>query len=90
MNLIAKNVHDQNLCREILNSHEVLNEGVFETNDGENQEPLDFVEVPEKLRERNDSFKFKMQDIEQIERGVHCTKGKQLFLTNWLVVSYLI
>lgn len=44
----------------------------------ENQmESLDFRETPEvKGTEKTDNiFKFKMQDIEQIERGVHCTKG---------------
>lgn len=86
LNLIANNVHDQNLCTQILNSHEIPIDNTFESSDMpalENQmEALDFAGVPEpKSQERKDSiFKFKMQDIEQIERGVHCTKGNVILL----------
>lgn len=80
LNLIANNVHDQNLCSQILSSHEMTADNTFSSNEVglENQlESLDYAGVPEpKAQEKADSiFKFKMQDIEQIERGVHCTKG---------------
>lgn len=83
LNLIASNVHDENLCTQILNSHEIATEHVFEGNDVaglENQlEAINFAEAPEPRPQpaaNNGFFKFKMQDIEQIEKGVHCTKGK--------------
>lgn len=78
MNLIASNVHNEDLCSKILNSHEVVD--ALESSNVppiENQmESLNFIDNPDiKSSERNDSFIFKMQNIEHIERGVHCTKG---------------
>ncbi|PZC75353.1 hypothetical protein B5X24_HaOG206448 [Helicoverpa armigera] len=91
MNLIATNVHDQNLCTQILNSHEIPADSPFDSNDVaplENQlEALDFAGVPETRQDKSDNlFKFKMQDIEQIERGVHCTKGVDMYITNDRVI----
>ncbi|XP_075976934.1 nonsense-mediated mRNA decay factor SMG9 isoform X1 [Anticarsia gemmatalis] len=92
LNLIANNVHDQNLCTQILNSHELPSDNTFESNDMpalENQlEALDIAGASEpKVPEKNDGlFKFKMQDIEQIERGVHCTKGIDMYITNDRVI----
>lgn len=94
LNLIANNVHDQNLCTQILNSHEMPADNTFDSNDAglENQmEALDYAGLPEpKVQEKpvqeNSIFKFKMQDIEQIERGVHCTKGIDMYITNDRVI----
>lgn len=85
LNLIANNMHDQNLCSQILSSHEIPTENTFESGGSENQlEGLDFIRMPESTdQEKIDSiFKFKMQNIEQIERGVHCTKGIDMYITN--------
>lgn len=83
LNLIAENKHDQNLTLRILNSSEVPSENNFEGNSIagiENQmEALDFTEPSmsegKSAEKSNNTFKFKMQDLEHIERGVHCTKG---------------
>lgn len=80
LNLIAQNVPVNDLCTQILNSHEVVNEQTFEASHPtpiESQmENLSFAEVQEKKdQEDRNIFKFKMQDLEHIERGVHCTKG---------------
>lgn len=79
LNLIAQNAPTNDLCKQILNSHEVP--PADSTNDSnditsvENKiENLNIVETQETQDVRN-IFKFKMQDIEYIERGVHCTKG---------------
>lgn len=103
MNLIGANAHDQSVCSQILSSHEMPQENTFDSSEMgplENQmENLDFRETPEvKGTEKTDNiFKFKMQDIEQIERGVHCTKGNRnvclivirvtikLLLPHWLI-----
>lgn len=80
LNLIAQNVPINDLCAQILNSHEVVNEPTFEANNPtpiESQmENLSFADVQEKkVQEDRNIFKFKMEDLEQIERGFHCTKG---------------
>ncbi|XP_037873055.1 nonsense-mediated mRNA decay factor SMG9 [Bombyx mori] len=89
LNLIAQNKFDQNLCSEILNSHEAP-EGVYETNvmaNIENQsDNLDLIQPQEPKIDKNTLSKFKIQDIEQIERGVHCTKGIDMYITNDRVI----
>ncbi|KAL0878539.1 hypothetical protein ABMA27_003627 [Loxostege sticticalis] len=88
LNLIAQNTHSDNLCNHILHSHEIL-DNTFEMNDVsaiENQlEALDFIGTQEKDSSAID-FKFKMQDIEQIERGTHCTKGVDMYVTDDRVI----
>lgn len=92
MNLIGANAHDQSVCSQILSSHEMPQENTFDSSEMgplENQmESLDFREAPEvKGTEKTDNiFKFKMQDIEQIERGVHCTKGIDMYITKDRVI----
>lgn len=91
LNLIAQNKHDPNLCTQILNSHELPLDNNVEDSDlanVENQlEALDFVRISEQKQVITDNyFKFKMQDIEQIERGIHCTKGIDMYITNDRVI----
>ncbi|XP_026731017.1 protein SMG9-like [Trichoplusia ni] len=91
LNLIATNVHDQNLCNLILNSHDIPADSTFDSNDiaplEKQMDTLEFADSPEKATEPNENiFKFKMQDIEQIEKGVHCTKGIDMYITNDRVI----
>ncbi|CAH2982815.1 unnamed protein product [Chilo suppressalis] len=91
LNLISQNKHIRNLCSYILNSHEMSSENTYDQNDTsslENQlEALNFVETSEKNYEHADiDFKFKMQDIAQIEKGIHCTKGVDMFVTTDRVI----
>ncbi|KAJ0176162.1 hypothetical protein K1T71_008336 [Dendrolimus kikuchii] len=90
LNLIAQNKHEKNLCNQILNSHEIPAEPNLEGNNTnlENQlEALNFAGVPEpKENQTENYFKFKIQDIDQIERGVHCTKGIDMYVTNDRVI----
>lgn len=83
LNLIAQNKPLQDICQCILNSHELPIEQNFDEENlplEEHVDGLNFVDSPE-VRNKGTGFKFKMQDIDQIERGVHCTKGKTfLFL----------
>ncbi|XP_049874848.1 nonsense-mediated mRNA decay factor SMG9-like [Pectinophora gossypiella] len=91
LNLIAQNSHTSELCSEILRSHELPAEITYESNDigalESQMENLDFArDVEEKKGKSGSPFKFKMQDIEQIERGVHCTKGVDMYITNDRVI----
>ncbi|XP_045773885.1 protein SMG9-like [Maniola jurtina] len=91
LNLIAENVHNKDLCTKILNSHEVAMESTFEANNltpiESQMENLNFAEASEsKGQDNRNDFKFKMQDIEEIERGVHCTKGIDMYVTNDRVI----
>ncbi|CAG9788061.1 unnamed protein product [Diatraea saccharalis] len=90
-NLIALNKHTQNLCSYILHSHELTSETTYDQNDVkslENQmEAMDFIETSAKINDKSDiDFKFKMQDISQIEKGVHCTKGVDMYVTSDRVI----
>ncbi|XP_047533724.1 nonsense-mediated mRNA decay factor SMG9-like [Vanessa atalanta] len=86
LNLIAQNEVGSDLCTQILQSHEVSIEPSLESSEipVENQlESLSFSETPEeKPQDVRNIFKFKMQDIEYIERGVNCTKGVDMYITN--------
>lgn len=79
LNLIAQNTHTQDLCGHILQSHEIPTDNSYDLNDIatiENQmETLDLGDTAKTQEKAEIDFKFKMQDIEQIERGIHCTKG---------------
>lgn len=80
LNLIAQNVPINDLSTQILSSHEIPTDTAFESTEMvplENQlDSLSFSEVSEEKSQLSQTiFKFKMQDIEYIERGVHCTKG---------------
>lgn len=94
LNLIAENKHDQNLTSKILNSYEVPSDNTFESNTIagiENQmEALEFIEPSTSEGKPggngNSTFKFKMQDLEHIEKGVHCTKGIDMYVTNDRVI----
>ncbi|XP_063385175.1 nonsense-mediated mRNA decay factor SMG9-like [Cydia fagiglandana] len=93
-NLIAQNNPIPDLCTQILNSHEIPNNLSFDGNDVsslENQiDGLHFYETPETNgtngKVESSFFKFKMQDIDQIERGVHCTKGVDMYVTTDRVI----
>ncbi|CAG4996544.1 unnamed protein product [Parnassius apollo] len=89
LNLIAQNSAIADVCTQILHSHEVTS-NTEETNDIsniENQiENLNIVEATEANDDKNSFFKFKMQDMEQIERGAHCTKGIDMYVTNDRVI----
>ncbi|CAH0726977.1 unnamed protein product, partial [Brenthis ino] len=89
LNLIAQNGPVNDLWKQILNSHEVPIDSTYDGNDitaVENQmENLNFDETPETQDPQN-KFKFKMQDIEYIERGVHCTKGIDMYITTDRVI----
>ena len=78
LNLIAQNNPIDDLCKQILNSHEVPADSTNDSNDitsVENQmDSLNITETQE-TQDQQSIFKFKMQDMEYIERGVHCTKG---------------
>lgn len=77
LNLIAINTPTKDLCSQILHSHETT-DSQYEMNEtaiDSQMEILDFGDIPENKKKVDNMFKFKMQDIEQIERGVHCTKG---------------
>lgn len=90
LNLIAQNKHDQSLCNQILNSHEMPSEPILIENLESQLEVLNFVGVPEKTENQTENyFKFKMQDIDQIERGVHCTKGNIIFVKVFIVNGYI-
>ncbi|XP_045451849.1 protein SMG9-like [Melitaea cinxia] len=87
LNLIAQNVPINDLSTQILSSHEIPTDTVFESTEMvhlENQlDSLSFSEVSEEKSQLSQTiFKFKMQDIEYIERGVHCTKGVDMYITN--------
>lgn len=76
LNLMAQNISAHDICQRILTSHELPEQNFDENNINAIQEHFDglnFVDSPEVIHE--DGFKFKMQDIDQIERGLHCTKG---------------
>lgn len=78
LNLIGLNTPTNDLCSQLLHSHETtdiqyeMNEVTIDSQ----MEALEFGDTPENKKKGDNMFKFKMQDIEQIERGVHCTKGK--------------
>lgn len=82
LNLIALNTPTKDLCSQILHSHET-SDSQYEINEtaiDSQMEILEFADIHETKKKVDNIFKFKMQDIEQIERGVHCTKGKILFV----------
>ncbi|XP_013136250.1 PREDICTED: protein SMG9 [Papilio polytes] len=85
LNLIAQNTPIPDLCSQILNSHEIPN--TTETSDVAIENQTENVNPSNESSEPNNSFfKFKMQDIEQIERGAHCTKGVDMYVTNDRVI----
>ncbi|KAG6440984.1 hypothetical protein O3G_MSEX001590 [Manduca sexta] len=92
MNILAQNKHDEALCSQILHSHELPEENTFEGNEVagiENQmETLHFVETNDATTQQKttNNFKFKMQNMEHIEKGVHCTKGVDMYVTNDRVI----
>ncbi|CAG9583162.1 unnamed protein product [Danaus chrysippus] len=85
LNLIARNKQDDDLCHKILHSHEVPTQHSTETNEMSNENQFENISLTETTDVKEDdknSLKFKMQDIECIEKGVHCTKGIDMFVTN--------
>ncbi|XP_045499743.1 protein SMG9-like isoform X1 [Colias croceus] len=94
MNLINQNKPIDDLCHEILHSHEVPEENQgFESNVNsvENQmENLNFIDNDKKEKKENISntspFIFNMQNIEQIERGSQCTRGIDMYVTSDRVI----
>ncbi|KAJ2951810.1 hypothetical protein O0L34_g13973 [Tuta absoluta] len=87
LNLIAQNSNVPDLCDQILRSHEMPEQPYDSGEIGiENQmENLD-LHRPQEEKTKTSIFKFKVQDIEQIERGVHCTKGVDMYITNDRVI----
>ncbi|XP_045536869.1 protein SMG9 [Papilio machaon] len=85
LNLIAQNTPLPDLCTQILNSHEIPN--TSESNDEAIENQMENLNITNASNETNNSFfKFKMQDMEQIERGAHCTKGVDMYVTNDRVI----
>ncbi|CAH2041489.1 unnamed protein product, partial [Iphiclides podalirius] len=90
MNLIYQNTVTSDLCSQILHSHEIPSD-TLETNDVDSIETkiesLTFTNIDANDPQSNNNFfKFKMQDMEHIERGVHCTKGIDMYVTNDRVI----
>ncbi|KPI92599.1 Protein SMG9 [Papilio xuthus] len=84
LNLIAQNTPLPDLCTEILKSHDLPN---TEANDVAIENQMENLNIANTSNETNNSFfKFKMQDIEQIERGAHCTRGVDMYVTNDRVI----
>lgn len=78
LNLIARNKQHDDICHKILHSHELPANHSTETNElsMENQfENISLTEATDLKEDDKNPLKFKMQDIECIEKGVHCTKG---------------
>ncbi|XP_013191537.1 nonsense-mediated mRNA decay factor SMG9 [Amyelois transitella] len=84
LNLIEQNKHTQDLCRKIRQVHE-LNEG-NESNEVANIENQFKTLGVSETATMSNGFKFKMQDIQQIERGVHCTRGVDMYVTQDRVI----
>ncbi|XP_068627600.1 nonsense-mediated mRNA decay factor SMG9 isoform X2 [Battus philenor] len=90
LNLIAQSTPVADICTQIMQSHELPNDVL------ENSESANIENQMENLSITNTTqgnegtcmefFKFKMQDIEQIEKGVHCTKGVDMYVTNDRVI----
>ncbi|KAI5646353.1 protein SMG9 [Phthorimaea operculella] len=86
LNLVAQNKLPPDLCDQILRSHEMPDQPYDGEIGIENQmENLDLVR-PQEEKGTDSILKFKVQDIEQIERGVHCTKGVDMYVTNDRVI----
>ncbi|XP_026330791.1 protein SMG9-like [Hyposmocoma kahamanoa] len=88
LNLIALNTPTEDLCSQILHSHET-SDSQYEMNEtaiDSQMEILEFADIHESKKKVDNIFKFKMQDIEQIERGVHCTKGVDMYVTTDRVI----
>ncbi|CAK1543061.1 unnamed protein product [Leptosia nina] len=77
LNLI-QNISKDNICNKIINSHKM-------TDDTNIESQVENLNLKEKER-KHDPFKFKMQNIDQIEKGVHCTKGVDMFVTSDRVI----
>ncbi|KAL4711166.1 hypothetical protein ACJJTC_009537 [Scirpophaga incertulas] len=89
MNLITQDTYDHNLCFYILNSHDMDKEGFSESPDIQSiQRELNALDLhdAEKRDHTSVDFKFKMQNIEHIEKGTHCTKGVDMYVTSDRVV----
>ncbi|XP_072931261.1 nonsense-mediated mRNA decay factor SMG9 [Epargyreus clarus] len=87
LNLIEQSMNVPDLCEKILHSHETQT-SAFDVSTIENQmENLDFSSNSDiKVSKSTDNFVFKMQDMDHIERGVHCTKGIDMYVTNDRVI----
>lgn len=80
LNLIAHDKPFDDVCSQILKSHEIPSEPATE-DDASTLEQMDNLSIiDDKDSKKYDEstypyFKFKMQDMDEIERGIHCTKG---------------
>lgn len=83
MNLISQDKPIDEICNKILTSHDIpitnTNEDPDVSTITDQIETVHFVEDNKKIGDNisESSFKFKMQDIEEIQHGIHCTKGKR-------------
>ncbi|XP_052742185.1 nonsense-mediated mRNA decay factor SMG9 isoform X2 [Bicyclus anynana] len=89
LNLIAQNISINDLHAQILN-YTSESESTYESHNltqiVSQIEELSFADAPEQKTSDKNAFKFKMEDIECIERGVHCTKGIDMYVTNDRVI----
>ncbi|XP_047508380.1 nonsense-mediated mRNA decay factor SMG9-like [Pieris napi] len=81
LNLINQSMPIEDICHTILQSHEMPDTNEVDESIESHTEKLNI----DKKQERP-HFKFKMQDIEQIEKGVHCTKGVDMYVTSDRVI----
>ncbi|XP_059062121.1 nonsense-mediated mRNA decay factor SMG9 [Achroia grisella] len=88
LNLIAQSTQSQNVCIQKFHALAVSNQDTYQSNvtslEGQVRD-LD-LSVHNDVQKTDNCFKFKMQDIEHIERGVHCTKGIDMYITNDRVI----
>lgn len=84
MNLIAHDKDFDDICNNILLSHE--NQSSVPSEEDAIVAPMDNLSFTDKCDSKKydeiNDFKFKMQDIDQIEKGLHCTKGIDMYVTD--------
>ncbi|VVC94438.1 unnamed protein product [Leptidea sinapis] len=90
-NLISQNT-SSDICEKIQKSHKFTDqttEFISDMSGLESQLESLNVQDPSNIKEdphTDPVFKFKMQNMEQIERGVHCTRGVDMYITKDRVI----
>ncbi|XP_026752531.2 nonsense-mediated mRNA decay factor SMG9-like [Galleria mellonella] len=89
LNLIAQSTHSQSAFIQKLHALAASSHDTYQSNiaalEGQMRD-LDLAGGQDDAQRSDDCFKFKIQDIEHIERGVHCTKGIDMYITNDRVI----
>ncbi|KAM3961968.1 nonsense-mediated mRNA decay factor SMG9 [Aphomia sociella] len=89
LNLIDQNTHSQSACVHKLHALAVSSPDTYQSNisvlEGQMKD-MDLAAGHEEMQKKDEHLKFKMQDIEHIEKGVHCTKGIDMYITNDRVI----